>query len=106
MPKTLLAALFAVLSVMTLMDPRTVNAAADPAICLKACIDQNGAAQKKSCALQCGIANSESTGSIGNSYGQQKQTDCGTVYKQCLAQCKPGEENCRSACRQARTSCY
>ena len=32
----------------------------DPAMCLKACIDQNGADQKKSCAVQCGYGSGAS----------------------------------------------
>ena len=75
----------------------------DPAMCLKACIDQNGADQKKSCAVQCGYASGASGASVG--YGGQKKVDCGIQYKTCLAACPPDNKDCRKQCREQRTGC-
>lgn len=78
--------------------PAPAPAETDPMVCLKACIDQNGADSKKACALQCGFG----TGNTGNS---SQPKDCGTIYKQCMQSC--GTDNaCKTECRKARTSCY
>lgn len=87
--------LFAVLA--TLSPTRVV--AGDPALCLKTCIDKNGADKKQACAVECGYAK-------GLAGPQRKSVDCGTQYKQCLGSCTTGDQNCRKQCRQQRTSCY
>lgn len=92
-------AFIAVFTVFNLSGTSETMAAGDPAVCLKACIDQNGADQKKSCALQCGYGS-------GAAAGGQQNRDCGTIYKRCLAACKKSDKDCRKSCRQQRTSCY
>ena len=91
--------IYAALAVSLLIGISTPTAQAeDPAICLKACIEQNGADQKKSCALQCGYGS-------GAAIGGQKKVDCGIQYKRCLSNCTPTDKDCRKQCRQQRTSC-
>lgn len=75
----------------------------DPAVCLKTCVDQNGADQKKSCALQCGYASGASGAGVG--FGGQKKVDCGIQYKTCLNSCAADNKDCRKQCREQRTSC-
>ncbi len=86
-------------AVMAALSP-TETFANDPALCLKACIDKNGADNKQACAIECGHAK----GLLMD--GQRKQVDCGTQYKQCLSTCQGGDQTCRKQCRQQRTSCY
>ena len=95
----LVVALFAV--VLLSLAPNAQ--AEDPAMCLKACIDQNGADQKKSCAVQCGYGSGASGAGVG--YGGQKKADCGIQYKTCLSACTPDNKDCRKQCRQQRTGC-
>lgn len=72
------------------------DAAGDPSVCLKTCIDQYGADKKQACALQCGY---------GQNAGSSGGRDCGQVYKQCLQACAT-DKACKDACRKARTACH
>lgn len=76
---------------------KTVEAAGDPAMCLKTCIETYGSDKKQACALQCGYG----SGNTGAGQGR----DCGTVYKQCLQSCG-SDNNCKSTCRKQRTQCF
>ncbi len=73
-----------------------VEAAGDPAVCLKTCIEQYGSDKKQSCALQCGY---------GQGARDVADRDCGSDYKQCMQGCR-SDANCKNACRKARTACY
>lgn len=75
-----------------------VQAAGDPAVCLKTCIEQYGSDKKQSCALQCGYGQGVGGGTGGG-------RDCGSEYKQCMQGCR-SDNNCKNACRKARTTCY
>lgn len=86
------------ISMISFGNPSSSIAASDPQICLKTCIDQNGADQKKSCALQCGYGSG-----VPSAGGQSR--DCGTIYKQCMKSCG-SDKSCKSSCRKQRTSCY
>ncbi len=86
------------ISMISFASPSTSVAAGDPQVCLKACMDQNGADQKKSCALQCGYG-----GEMPRVGGQTK--DCGTIYKRCMKTCGT-DKSCKTTCREQRTSCY
>ncbi len=75
----------------------SVEAAGDPAVCLKTCIETYGSDKKQACALQCGYGS-------GNTGGGQGR-DCGAIYKQCLQSCG-SDNNCKSTCRKQRTQCF
>ena len=62
--------------------------------CLKACVDQHGADNRKACALQCGI---------GIGAGDRKP-DCGVRFKACKRACGK-DKACRKTCRAARRAC-
>lgn len=89
----------AVLAVSVFFAPSvTVEAAGDPAVCLKTCMEQYGTDNKQSCALQCGYGQGVGGGTGGG-------RDCGAEYKQCMQGCR-SDNACKNACRKSRTSCY
>lgn len=69
-------------------------------VCFNNCVSQNGASNKASCALQCGLAKAPDTSGAGPA-----QKDCGTIYKQCRVACGK-DKACKKECRAARTQCY
>ncbi len=76
--------------------PVQAQSTTDPNVCFKSCIETYGTDKKQACALQCGFGRNTSGG---------QGRDCGSVYKQCLAQCGT-DGNCKSGCRKQRTQCY
>jgi len=85
------------LAVTGMVSSVGAQSSSDPNVCFKTCIETYGTEKKQACALQCGF------GSGARSGGQNR--DCGSIYKQCMAQCR-GDSGCKSTCRKQRTQCY
>jgi hypothetical protein len=99
MRKLLFLALIGIVSIGISIQATDIQAqsTSDPNVCFKTCIETYGSSKKQACALQCGFG----TGSTGGKQGR----DCGSIYKQCLAQCG-SDGACKSTCRKQRTQCF